>query len=101
VDDFLGASSEFRFGVTTSEKAKDVRAEYDKTLSQVPLLKEEIKRLDARIAATDSIKEAESVAKTYGISKENALIVLSIVNPILTLEKSIIEGRVRALANKR
>ena len=100
-DDIYPASTEFRFGVEPVNKQKDLQAEYETTLSQLPLLKEELKRLDERIKATDSVAEALAIAKTYEISVENALVVLRVINPILSVEKSIIEGKVKALSKRQ
>lgn len=100
-DSIYPNSSEFRFGVKTPDERKDLQAEYDATLEQVPLLKAELDRLTARVKATDSVVEARNIAETHGISLENALIVLSVLHPLLSVEKQIIEEKVKALAKRK
>jgi hypothetical protein len=77
------------------QKAKE--DERDEILAQVPLLKKVIGRLDDRIAATDSIKQAHAVAEKYGTSRENALIGLDIARQQLEVERSYLTGQIEKL----
>lgn len=58
-----------------------------KTLESKKELEKVIKHLDERIAATDSIKQAEGLAKAKEISIQLALHVLSLVNNQLQTER--------------
>jgi len=66
----------------------------DATLAQLPLIKEIVERLDDRIAATDSVKQALIVAETYEITKDDALIVLDLVRQQLETERGYLIGRI-------
>jgi len=65
------------------------------TLAQVPLLKQILDRLDKRIEYTDSVKWALAIAKKYDISRDDALLILDIVRPMLEAERRYIETRVK------
>lgn len=99
MDNVYPGSTEFRFGV--KPVARDVEDEYQATLDQLPLLKAELERIEARMAATDSIAEASALATREQIDVANALIVLKTVNSWLSFEKATIEGRVKAIAKRK
>lgn len=80
---------------TAQQEAKE-KARED-VLQQVPLLRKVIKRLDNRIGATDSVKQALILAKAYGISKEDALIILDTVRQQLEVERGYILGQIEKL----
>lgn len=88
------------FPQIAKEAQKTIQEEVEQTLNQLPVLKEVLKHLDATIAATDSVKKALEISEKYQISRENALIVLDIVNQQLTPERSYIAARVER-ATKR
>lgn len=79
---------------TPLNQTKSASDEREATLAQVPLLKEVIKHLDSRIAATDSIKQAMVIADEYEIERETALVALNIVRQQLDTERSYIQARV-------
>ena len=66
----------------------------EETLSQLPLLKEVVKHLDKRIAATDSIKESRRIAESHNILPEVAEVVLLELHKMLETERGYIQGRV-------
>jgi hypothetical protein len=94
------ASTEFRWGVTSPEAKRDVEAEYKATLEQLPLLKQELTRLEERIKQTDSISYALTYAKTNQISDKEAMTALNHVATILAGEKSVIEEKVKAYSKR-
>lgn len=77
---------------TEHQKAEERQKE--ETLSQLPLLKEVVKRLDNRISATDSVKQALVIAKKYDIGRETALVVMDLVRQQLEVERGFIQTRV-------
>lgn len=80
---------------TRIERQVALQEERAETLAQVPLLKQVINRLEKRIEATDSVKEALALAKKYEISREQVLVLLDIVRPILETERRYIETRIK------
>jgi hypothetical protein len=81
------------FAPQAQTKANDV--EHDETLAQVPLLKTVIKRLEKRIAETDSNRATRLLAQKYELSVDNASALQEIINQILTIEKGYIEARIK------
>lgn len=79
---------------TKTEYQKAEERQRDDTLAQLPLLKEIVTRLDKRISATDSVKQALIVAKRYDIDRETALVVLDLVRQQLEVERGFIQTRV-------
>lgn len=86
--------------VAANPHQKELEEERREILSQVPLLAAELKRLDERIEATDSVKQAFAIAKQYDTSNENALIVLDIVRQQLETERNEIRKKVDKLIKK-
>lgn len=82
------------FPVSPKEQKKTIEEEIAQTLNQLPVLKQVIKHLDEKIAATDSIKKALELSVKYDISEKEALIALDIVNQQLSAERSYISARV-------
>jgi hypothetical protein len=82
---FWGAKSDHQLAVERQR---------EETLSQIPLLKEVVKRMDGRIAATDSVKQVLVVAKQYEIDRETALVVLDLVRQQLEVERGFIQTRI-------
>jgi hypothetical protein len=78
-----------------TERKQAEEQERADTLAQLPLLKQVIGRLEKRIEATDSVKAALELAKKYDISREDALVLLDIVRPMLEAERRYIETRVK------
>jgi hypothetical protein len=76
------------------KQQRDLKTKRDETIQQLPLLKEMLERLEDKIAATDSVKEAIKVAETYGTSTGNALIGLDIARQQLEAERSYLIGRI-------
>lgn len=74
-----------------SEAKENERAE---TLAQVPLLRSVLKRLEKRIAETDSVKEALKLADKYEITHSEAIILQNILNQQLETERRYIESRI-------
>lgn len=88
--------------VVPNPQKEDIDKEVDQTLEQLPVLKQVLKHLDEKIASTDSVKKALELAVKYSLSKEDALIILDIVNQQLSAERSYIKARVeRAAVRKR
>lgn len=77
------------------ERKQAEEQERSETLNQLPLLKQVVERLEKRIEATDSVKEALLIAKKYEISREQALVLLDIVRPMLEAERRYIETRIK------
>lgn len=63
------------------------KKEVSEILDELPLLKSIIKRLERRIEATDSVKQALTIATQYKITREQALIILDIVRTQIETEK--------------
>jgi hypothetical protein len=76
------------------KQQRDLKTKRDETIAQLPLLKEMLERLEDKIAATDSVREAIKVAKTYDTTTENALIGLDIARQQLEAERSYLIGRI-------
>lgn len=64
------------------------------TLAQLPLLKEQVERLTERISYCDSIEQALAIAEEYEISKEEALVSLTVVRKQLEKERSYLLSRI-------
>lgn len=79
---------------TIDKQQKDRQRERDETLSQLPLLKIVIKRLDKRIAETDSNKITRLLAKRYELEGNEAMALQEIVHDILITERRFIETRI-------
>lgn len=83
------------FIATIPQKQKtDEAVSIEETLAQVPLLKKTVKRLENRIDATDSVKEAFAVAEKYKVTTKNALIAMDIVREVLQDERNEILNKV-------
>jgi len=82
------------------KQIEERKEEIAKTLDQLPLIKEVISRLDTKLAATDSVKKALEVSDKYQISRENALIVLDIVNQQLATERSFLQTKVEQVSQR-
>lgn len=89
-------STEHLFTPRTS-RHEDAEAEYKATLEQVPLLKDVLEHFEASISATDSVKNALIIAKQYELGKEEVLAAMDVIRKRLEVEKSYIEGRIKAL----
>ena len=76
---------------TTPSQRLDDAKDHEQTLSQLPLLKKVVKRLDDRIADSNSIIRAIEVAKKYDISRDNALVALDTVRQQLEDERGYIQ----------
>jgi len=88
--------------VRTERRQNDTALrEIEETLSQVPLIKEVLKRLDKQIALTDSINQAQRLAAKKNISLETALTALSEINERLVEERTYIEARISRAANRK
>lgn len=88
--------------VKTERKQNDSSLrEIEETLSQLPLIKDVVKRLDKQIALTDSINQAQRLAAKKNISLEVALAALSEINERLVAERTYIEARVSRAANRK
>lgn len=88
-----GYRSPMFLSITSGYQQAEARQK-DETLSQVPLLKEVMKRFDRRIAATDSVKQALILAQKYEIDRETALVVLDLVRQQLETERGFIQTRI-------
>lgn len=93
-DNVYPTSTPHYFPHVPKEQEKTLEEEIQQTLEQLPLLKTVVKHLNEKIASTDSVKKALELAEKYEISKENALIVLDIVNQQLASERNYISSRV-------
>lgn len=80
--------------VVHNPQKETTEKEIRQTLEQIPVLKEVLKHLDEKIIATDSVKKALELSVNYELTKEQALIVLDIVNQQLSAERSYILARV-------
>ena len=76
----------------TQQQADD--KDRKQTLDQFPLLKQVVKHLDDRLAATDSIEQALKIAEKHQISRDTALVALNIVRQQLETERGYIQSRI-------
>ena len=83
----FGKSTNRMFGSKTAQKEQKNK-ELEDTLLQVPVLKQLLEHLEARIAETDSIKFALGLAKSHETSTKNAMIGLNIASEQLEQERS-------------
>lgn len=67
----------------------------DEVLEQLPVLKEVLKRIDDRISATDSVKQALVIAEQYKLSKDEALAVMDIVRLQLEDDRRYLKAKIR------
>lgn len=74
--------------------------ERDETLSQLPLLKTVLTHLDRRIAETDSVKHARQLADKYKLTSDQALAIQTIMNELITKERSFIDNRIVRASKK-
>ena len=81
--------------LTPQKQVEVANSERDETLSQLPLLKTVLTRLDKRLAETDSNKVTRQLAEKYSLSGENAMALQEIVHDILNKEKGYIETRIK------
>lgn len=83
--------------VTPSKQKQASDKERNETLAQLPLIKTVMKRLDKRIADTDSNKVTRLVAQKYGLPGDEAMALQDIVHDILDEERRFIETRISRL----
>jgi hypothetical protein len=80
------------------EDLKDKKYQSDEeVLEQLPVLKQMMNRLNGRIDATDSVKQALVIAEQYKLSKDEALAVMDIVRLQLEDDRRYLTSKIRNL----
>lgn len=77
-----------------AKRKREAKNEEAQAAQMLPLIKDIVKRFEERVTYTDSVKNALTIAEKYKISKENALIVLDVLNDEFSYETNELKGMI-------